>query len=84
MTNPIYNALNKRLLIFGVERGMFSAVMLLAVIVFYVANTVIGAIGVFSVIYAAVRRATREDPRLPAVLLAHIRLAQLYDSAMRQ
>jgi type IV secretory pathway VirB3-like protein len=81
--NPVYNSINKRLLIFGVERGMFAAAMLAAVLVFYAFATFLGAAVVFACLFTAARLATKEDPRLPEVILAAAKMSRLYDSALR-
>jgi type IV secretory pathway VirB3-like protein len=81
--NPTYNALNKRLLMFGVERGLFSATLLVAVLVFYM-GSLVAALLVFAAIFVTARSLTRDDEQLVGVLIAQIRLARLYDSALRK
>lgn len=83
MRNPVYNALNKPLLLFGVERGLFSATMLVAVLVFYSVSLLAASV-VFAVAFVAARALTRDDTRLLHVVFAQARLAPLYDSAMRK
>ena len=81
--HPVYNSLNKRLLMFGVERRLFSATLFVAVLVFYM-GSLIAAVLVFAAIFVAARRLTRDDEQLLGVFIAQIRLARLYDSALRK
>jgi type IV secretory pathway VirB3-like protein len=83
MTNPVFNAMNKPLLILGVPRPAFAGAFGAAVALFWFAGTLVGAALAFAALYVAARHATREDAALPAVVFAAARLARVYDSAAR-
>lgn len=81
--NPVYNAANKKLLLFGVERSVLLGAMLLAVLVFYLSG-LIAALVVFGICFAGARVISREDAKMAEVLIASAKLSRIYDSAAKQ
>lgn len=80
--NPVYNAANKKLLLFGVERAVLLGSLLLAVLVFYLTG-LIAAMVVFGICFAGARAISREDARMAEVLMASTKLSRIYDSAAK-
>ena len=80
--HPVYNAMNKRLLVFGVRGPVFMAALLTGAGVFYL-STLLPAAAVFAGVLAAARMLTREDPDLPRVLLASAKQSRIYDASLR-
>lgn len=81
--NRVYNAMNKRLLVFGIERAIFTGAVFSAVAVFYLAGTIIGAFLLFAAIYTLARRMARVDAKWHEISFARLRQERLYDSAER-
>ncbi len=81
--NPVYNAANKELLMFGIERTMLSASLLAAVLVFWLLGLMAAAV-VFAGLFTAAKLLTRKDPKMAQILIASAKLGRLYDSAERE
>jgi type IV secretory pathway TrbD component len=81
-TSPTYRAINKPLTVGGVERRMFGLAMLGGLLVL-MAFGMTGAAITFTLLFFVARWATREDARLPQILLAAQRFRRLYDPAKR-
>lgn len=81
--NQVYNAANKRLLMFGVERTVFSASLLAAIVVFWIFG-LIAAIVIFGALFAGAKWMTREDPKMAEILMAASKMSRRYDSAAKQ
>ena len=79
----MYNAMNKRLLIFGIDRHAFWAALGVGVSVFYYVG-LIAAVLASTLTYLCSSLATKEDPKLPEVLINSIKLGCIYDSALKQ
>lgn len=80
--NPVYRAVNKPMTVGGVERRMFGIVMIGSLLVL-IAFGMTGAVLTFSVLFVAARLATREDPRLPRIIIGSRRFRTWYDPAKR-
>lgn len=81
--NPVYNAANKQLLLFGVDRRVFSVSLLAAILVFWIFG-LITALAVFVGLFVGSRMMTREDPKMAEILMANAKLARQYDSAAKE
>lgn len=81
--NPVYGAMNKPTLIFGVDRKVFIASLLLSAVVAQVTTYFSLGVILFLAIAATMRIAMRRDPKFPEVILATARMSRLYDSAQK-
>lgn len=75
--------MNKRLLIFGIDRQMFWAALGVGVFVFYTVG-LIAAVSASTLMFLSASLATKQDPKLPEVLINSIKLGCIYDSALKQ
>ena len=75
--------MNKRLLIFGIDRQMFWAALGAGVFVFYTVG-LIAAVLTSALMFMGASLATKEDPKLPEVLINSMKLGCIYDSALKQ
>jgi hypothetical protein len=75
--------MNKRLLIFGIDRHAFWAALGVGVFVFYSVG-LIAAISASALMFMGASLATKEDPKLPEVLINSVKLGCIYDSALKQ
>lgn len=78
---PVYRALSKPLTVLGVERRLFFAVLMLAVLMFNLFGEVLPALVVFAVLWLAARSATRTDPQILRIIINSNRFAARYDPA---
>lgn len=83
MANPVYNAVNKPMLVFCVSRECFMGLIVVGAVIFWFLSLV-AATALFGALFVGVQMATREDRQFPQVILARLRLADLYDSADRR
>lgn len=81
--SPVYNAMNKRLLYFGIERHMFWAVLCTGVFIFYKVGLIVAVVAA-TLMYLCFSFMTRKDPKLPEVFMKSGKLGYLYDSALKQ
>lgn len=78
MVNPVFVALNRRMTVFGVDRGIFMVLVVISVAVFWL-TSIPWAVLVFAVLFGAVRLATKKDPQLPEIILATSKMGALYE-----
>lgn len=81
MNNPTYNATNKPLNLFGIDRYVFMVMLSVAILIFWKISFPI-AIGIFFALFFAAQWATRRDRKFPQIWLARLKLAHLYDPGM--
>jgi type IV secretory pathway TrbD component len=77
--NPIFRSLNRSLTIMGAERKLFFFALVLGACVFNLLNSLIGAMGMFSVLYLFARWATQTDPQILRFLLNSTKIKTQYD-----
>lgn len=87
--NPVYGAINKRLLVFGVERKMFCASFGVSVVIFYIGSYFSAwgyavALGFLVGAMALSRFVTKRDEKMPEVFIAACRHGEVYDPALRK
>lgn len=78
----MYRAVNKPMTVGGVERRMFGIVMIASLLVL-IAFGMTAAGLLFSLLFFAARVATKEDPRLPQIVIGARRFRVWYDPVKR-
>jgi type IV secretory pathway TrbD component len=78
-TNPVFRSLNRPLTILGAERKLFFFVLVVAACVFNLFSSLVGALGMFFVLYLFARWATRTDPQILRFLLNSKKICTQYD-----
>lgn len=81
--NPVYGAMNKPTLIFGIDRKVFIASLLASALVAQLTTYFSAGVILFLIVAMATRAAMRRDPKFPEVILATARMSRLYDSAQK-
>ncbi len=79
-SNPAYRAINKPLMVGGVERRMFGVAMIGSLLVL-IAFGMTGAAIVFAILFTSARRVTKQDPQILRVILGSRRFRTVYDPA---
>jgi type IV secretory pathway VirB3-like protein len=79
--NPVFRALNRPLLVLGVERKLFFFMLTLCFGVFVVANTLLPSLILFLLLWSGGRLATRVDHQFLRIVLNSQRHGVRYDSA---
>ena len=80
-TRRVYTAINRPLLVCGVDRRLFLLALLVGVAVFNLSYSLVAGCVLFGTLYGVARWATVTDPRMLQILLASIRLRARYDAA---
>ena len=80
--NPVYRAVNKPMTVGGVERKMVGIVMIASLLVLIAFGMTAAAL-MFGTLFFAARLATKEDPRLPQIILGARRFRLWYDPVKR-
>jgi type IV secretory pathway TrbD component len=76
---PVYKALHRPLLIWGVDRRMFFLALLLGAATFNLFYSFLGGVLMFAGLYGAALWATRQDPEMLRILLASSHTRRRYD-----
>ena len=80
-TRRVYRAINRPLLLCGVDRRLFLLALLVGVAVFNVLYSFVAGCLLFGVLYGAARWATALDARMLQIVLASMRVRARYDAA---
>lgn len=78
-TNPVFRSLNRPLTILGAERKLFFFALVMGACVFNLFSSLLGALGMFFVLYLFARWATRTDPQILRFLLNSTKIRTQYD-----
>ena len=70
--HTVYRSINKPLLFMGVDRRYFFFAVVFGAAVFNLLGSLLGAVGVFALLYAFATWATKTDPQLLPILLRPI------------
>jgi type IV secretory pathway VirB3-like protein len=82
MRNPVYNAINKKLLVFGLDRTIFMIIFVTGALIFWM-SSILWALGAFAILFLAALRVTKKDPELFAIWLTQSSRANVYDCCLR-
>jgi type IV secretory pathway TrbD component len=78
-TNPVFRSLNRPLTILGAERKLFFFALVVGACVFNLLNSLLGAVGMFFVLFLFARWATQTDPQILRFLLNSAKIRAQYD-----
>jgi type IV secretory pathway TrbD component len=78
-TNPVFRSLNRPLTILEAERKLFFFALVMAACVFNLFSSLVGALGMFFVLYLFARWATQTDPQILRFLLNSTKVRTQYD-----
>jgi type IV secretory pathway VirB3-like protein len=79
--NPVFRALNRQMLLLGVERRLFFFLLISSLAFFQLFNALAPAIALFVALWNCARLAQCSDPQFLRVLLSSGRWRFRYDSA---
>lgn len=79
--NPVFRALNRPLLVLGVERRLFFFLLTSSFGLFVVASALVPALILFLLLWSGARLARRVDPQFFRIALNSRRQAVRYDPA---
>ncbi len=80
-TRRVFKAINRPLLVCGVDRRLFLLALLVGVAVFNVSYSFVAGCVLFGVLYGVARWATLTDARMLQIILASITARARYDAA---
>ena len=80
-THRVYHAVNRPLLLCGVDRRLFFLALLIGVAVFNVVYSFLAGCFLFGVLYVGARWATGTDARMLQIVLASRTARRRYDAA---
>ena len=83
IAHPVYQALNKPLTIWGVERGLFFLALIMGGATFNLFGSLLSGLAMFAALYFLARWATSADPQILRILLNSSRFKTQYDPAKR-
>src|SRR5579859_3877462 len=79
LQNRVFRSLNRPLTILGAERKLFFFALVMGACVFNLLDSLIGAMGIFFVLYFFARWATETDPQILRFLLNSAKVRTQYD-----
>lgn len=77
--HPVYRVMNRRLTIWGIDRGLFAGAALLGASIFQLSASLLGGMVTFVVLYVAIYIITQHDPRMLRLLFMSSRWRTRYD-----
>jgi len=77
--NKVHRSLSRPLTILGAERKLFFFAMCLGAATFNLLGSLLGGLGIFSLLFLVARWATATDPEILRLLLTAARLRREYD-----
>jgi len=79
--NPVFRALNRPLLLLGIDRRLFFFLLTVSFAVFNLSGALAPTLALFAALACGTRLAARTDPQLLRILMNSTRFAARYDPA---